>query len=86
MTLASDRVEVHSEPQNKPRGMKTGTAILIGAGPAGLAAALELERRSAVRPIVTAPTPRKIFLARRNGLHPGNRPHLWYRADRRGLR
>ena len=32
--------------------MKTGTAIIIGAGPAGLTAALELERRSAIKPIV----------------------------------
>lgn len=32
--------------------MKTGTAIIIGAGPAGLTAALEFERRSAIKPIV----------------------------------
>jgi protoporphyrinogen oxidase len=32
--------------------MKQGTAIIIGAGPAGLTAAIELERRSGVKPIV----------------------------------
>ncbi|MGA3131118.1 MAG: NAD(P)/FAD-dependent oxidoreductase [Terracidiphilus sp.] len=32
--------------------MKTGTAIVIGAGPAGLTAALELQRCSAIKPIV----------------------------------
>ena len=32
--------------------MKTGTAIIIGAGPAGLTAALELQRRSGIRPIL----------------------------------
>jgi protoporphyrinogen oxidase len=32
--------------------MKQGTAIIIGAGPAGLTAAIELERRSAIKPIV----------------------------------
>ena len=32
--------------------MKQGVAIIIGAGPAGLTAALELQRRSAIRPIV----------------------------------
>jgi len=32
--------------------MKSGTAIIIGAGPAGLTAALELQRRSNIKPIV----------------------------------
>jgi thioredoxin reductase len=29
--------------------MKQGTAIIIGAGPAGLTAAIELERRSGIK-------------------------------------
>jgi protoporphyrinogen oxidase len=32
--------------------MKQGTAIIIGAGPAGLTAAIELQRNSAIKPIV----------------------------------
>jgi protoporphyrinogen oxidase len=32
--------------------MKQGTAIIIGAGPAGLTAAIELQRHSAIKPIV----------------------------------
>jgi protoporphyrinogen oxidase len=32
--------------------MKLGTAIIIGAGPAGLTAAIELQRRSGIKPIV----------------------------------
>jgi len=32
--------------------MKQGTAIIIGAGPAGLTAAIELQRRSGIRPIL----------------------------------
>ena len=32
--------------------MKSGTAIIIGAGPAGLTAALELQRRSNIKPIL----------------------------------
>src|ERR1035441_3694326 len=32
--------------------MKQGTAIIIGAGPAGLTAALELQRHSGIKPIV----------------------------------
>src|ERR1022692_1301382 len=32
--------------------MKHGTAIIIGAGPAGLTAAIELQRRSGIRPIL----------------------------------
>jgi protoporphyrinogen oxidase len=31
---------------------KQGTAVIIGAGPAGLTAALELERRSGIRPVI----------------------------------
>lgn len=32
--------------------MKQGTAIIIGAGPAGLTAAIELQRRTGIRPIL----------------------------------
>jgi protoporphyrinogen oxidase len=32
--------------------MKRGTAIIIGAGPAGLTAALELQRKSEIKPVV----------------------------------
>src|ERR1035437_8948162 len=32
--------------------MKQGIAVIIGAGPAGLTAAIELQRRSAITPIV----------------------------------
>ena len=32
--------------------MKEGTAIIIGAGPAGLTAALELQRHSGIKPIL----------------------------------
>src|SRR5271163_3776099 len=32
--------------------MKQGTAIIIGAGPAGLTAAIELQRHSDIKPIV----------------------------------
>ena len=32
--------------------MKQGTAIIIGAGPAGLTAAIELQRNSAIKPIL----------------------------------
>ena len=32
--------------------MKQGTAIIIGAGPAGLTAAIELQRQSGIKPIV----------------------------------
>jgi protoporphyrinogen oxidase len=32
--------------------MKQGTAIIVGAGPAGLTAAIELQRRSGIKPIV----------------------------------
>lgn len=32
--------------------MKQGTAIIIGAGPAGLTAAIELQRQSAIKPIL----------------------------------
>ena len=37
---------------NPPSNLKQGTAIIIGAGPAGLTAAIELERNSAIRPIL----------------------------------
>jgi protoporphyrinogen oxidase len=36
--------------------MKSGKAIIIGAGPAGLTAALELQRRTSIRPIVLEAT------------------------------
>jgi protoporphyrinogen oxidase len=32
--------------------MKQGTAIIIGAGPAGLTAAIELQRRTGIKPIL----------------------------------
>lgn len=32
--------------------MKSGTAIIIGAGPAGLTAAVELQRQSAIKPVI----------------------------------
>ncbi len=32
--------------------MKQGTAIIIGAGPAGLTAAIELQRKSSIKPIL----------------------------------
>jgi protoporphyrinogen oxidase len=35
----------------QPR-MKQGTAIIIGAGPAGLTAAIEFQRQSGIKPIV----------------------------------
>lgn len=35
-----------------PEGMKPGRAIIIGAGPAGLTAAIELQRHSAIKPIL----------------------------------
>jgi protoporphyrinogen oxidase len=35
-----------------PISMNQGTAIIIGAGPAGLTAAIELQQRSAIKPIV----------------------------------
>jgi protoporphyrinogen oxidase len=34
------------------KSSKQGTAIIIGAGPAGLTAALELQRRSGIRPVI----------------------------------
>jgi len=32
--------------------MKQGTAIIVGAGPAGLTAAIELQRQSGIKPIL----------------------------------
>ena len=32
--------------------MKDGTAIIIGAGPAGLTAAIELQRNSSIKPVL----------------------------------
>jgi protoporphyrinogen oxidase len=37
---------------NPPSDRKQGTAVIIGAGPAGLTAAIELQRNSAIRPIL----------------------------------
>lgn len=36
--------------------MKSGTAIIIGAGPAGLTAAFELQRQTGIKPIVLEAT------------------------------
>lgn len=41
---------------DRPEEPMQGTAILIGAGPAGLTAALELERRSQIHPVVIEAT------------------------------
>ena len=43
-------VDTHLEMRSED--MKQGTAIIIGAGPAGLTAAIELQRRSSIKPIV----------------------------------
>src|ERR1700728_1897173 len=37
---------------NPPSDRKQGSAVIIGAGPAGLTAAIELQRNSAIRPIL----------------------------------
>ena len=37
---------------NPPSDRKQGSAVVIGAGPAGLTAAIELQRNSAIRPIL----------------------------------
>ena len=44
--------------------MKQGTAIIIGAGPAGLTAAIELQRRTGIKPIVIEAGPEIGGLAR----------------------
>ena len=36
--------------------MSQGTAVIIGAGPAGLTAAFELQRRTGIRPVVIEAT------------------------------
>ena len=55
--------------------MKQGAAIIIGAGPAGLTAALELERRSGIKPIVLEAGQEAGGLAR-TIMHNGNRMDL----------
>ena len=55
--------------------MKQGTAIIIGAGPAGLTAALELKRRSGIKPIVLEAGHEVGGLAR-TIMHNGNRMDL----------
>jgi monoamine oxidase len=40
------------EPKHEAHSMKQGTAIIIGAGPAGLTAAIELQRQSGIKPIL----------------------------------
>jgi protoporphyrinogen oxidase len=55
--------------------MKQGAAIIIGAGPAGLTAALELERRSGIKPIVLEVGHEAGGLAR-TIVHNGNRMDL----------
>ena len=52
--------------------MKQGTAIIIGAGPAGLTAALELERRTGIKPIVVESC-REIGGLARTIVYKGNR-------------
>jgi protoporphyrinogen oxidase len=45
-------VRVTPLDSEKKRDMKQGTVIIIGAGPAGLTAALEFERRTGIKPIL----------------------------------
>ena len=52
--------------------MKTGSAIIIGAGPAGLTAAIELQRHSAIKPIVIEAS-QEIGGLSRTVLYKGNR-------------
>ena len=49
-----------------------GTAIIIGAGPAGLTAAIELQRSSAIKPVIVEASHAIGGLAR-TVLHKGNR-------------
>ncbi len=56
--MASETNSHHSGPAVQqgvlvnPKSSKQGTAIIIGAGPAGLTAALELQRRTGIRPVI----------------------------------
>jgi protoporphyrinogen oxidase len=43
---------IQTSTENKHSRMKEGTAVIIGAGPAGLTAALELQRHSRIKPIL----------------------------------
>jgi protoporphyrinogen oxidase len=52
--------------------MKQGTAIIIGAGPAGLTAAIEMQRRSGIKPIVLEAS-QEIGGISRTVLYKGNR-------------
>jgi protoporphyrinogen oxidase len=52
--------------------MKQGTAIIIGAGPAGLTAAIELQRTSAIKPVVIEAS-REIGGISRTVVYKGNR-------------
>jgi protoporphyrinogen oxidase len=52
--------------------MKQGTAIIIGAGPAGLTAAIELQRHSAIKPVVVEAS-REIGGISRTVVYRGNR-------------
>jgi len=75
LTLTNDKAQVDSEPEIKPRRLKTSTAIVIGAGLAELTAALELERRSAVGAHRDRTDPMEnLFLVGRNCPHPDDRP------------
>jgi protoporphyrinogen oxidase len=52
--------------------MKQGTAIIIGAGPAGLTAAIELQRHSSIKPVVVEAS-REIGGISRTVQYKGNR-------------
>src|SRR3984957_5397870 len=60
---------------NPPSNLKQGTAIIIGAGPAGLTAAIELQRNSAIRPILIE-SGDQVGGISRTGRYKGNRMDL----------